>query len=130
MWECDVCKNKAPDEFIGSLCLDCKRQYIGQEAEDYKPDRFEQREEEKIQYPTLEKLRKVEGKSHLCGEFLDFIRSKYVLFDPAIPREQFGYVGSGDYINSEKLLAEFFGIDLEQAEEERQQILKSLHSQN
>lgn len=130
MWDCEVCKNKAEEGFISYTCLDCKRQYIGQEAEDYKPDRFEQREEEKVQYPMLEKLRRVEGKSHLCGEFLDFIRSKYVLFDRSIPREQFGYVGSGDYINPEKLLAEFFDIDLEQAEEERQQILKSLHSQN
>lgn len=99
-------------------------------AVNYKPDRFERREEEKIQYPMLEKLKRIEEKSHLCGEFFDFIRSKYVLFDPSVPREQFGYVGSGDYINPEKLLAEFFDIDMEQAEEERQQILKYLHSQN
>lgn len=44
MWDCEACKNKAVDGFINTLCLDCKRQYIGQEAEDYKPDRFEQRE--------------------------------------------------------------------------------------
>lgn len=130
MWDCEACKHRAEEGFISYTCLDCKRQYIGQEAEDYKPDRFEGREEEKVQYPMLEKLRRVEGKSHLCGEFLDFIRSKYVLFDPSIPREQFGYVGSGDYINPEKILADFFGIDLEKVEEERRQILKSLHPQN
>lgn len=131
MWDCDKCKNQAPDGFINTLCLDCKRQYIGQEAEDYKPDRFEQQEEsEKQQYPMLEKIKAVEPASHICGDFLDFIRSKYVLFDPSLQQEQFGYVGAGDYINSEKLLAEFFDIDLEQAEEERQQILKSLCPQN
>lgn len=131
MWDCDRCKNQAPDGFINTLCLDCKRQYIGQEAEDYKPDRFEQQEEsEKEQYPMLEKIKAVEPASRICGDFLDFIRSKYVLFDSSLPREQFGYVGAGDHINSEKLLAEFFDIDLEQAEEERQQILKSLRPQN
>lgn len=131
LYQCIGCLHHSdkPDH-IASICLDCKRQYVGQEAEDYKPDRFERRDEEKVQYPMLEKLRRVEEKSHLCGEFLDFIRSKYVLFDPSIPREQFAYVSSGDFINSEKLLAEFFDIDLEQAEEERQQILKSLHSLN
>lgn len=82
------------------------------------------------EYPMLEKLKKVEGEAHLCGEFLDFIRSKYVLFDSHIPREQSFYTGSGDYINEEKLLAEFFGIDLGQVEEEKQQILKFLHQQN
>lgn len=25
--------------YLSMVCLDCKRQYIGQEAEDYKPDR-------------------------------------------------------------------------------------------
>lgn len=75
----------------------------------------------------LKKLKNVEKESNLCGEFLDFIRSKYVLFDPSVPREQLGYIGSGDYINPEKLLAEFFGIDLELVEEERKQILMSLH---
>lgn len=128
MWDCEVCKNRANEGFISYACLDCKRQYIGQEAEDYKPDRFEQKEEAGIQeYPMLEKLKNVEKESHLCGEFLDFIRSKYVLFDPSVPREQLGYIGSGDYINPEKLLAEFFGIDLELVEEERKQILMSLH---
>lgn len=126
MWDCESCKNKVKEGFINTQCLDCKRQYIGQGAEDYKPDRFEQKEEKKTQYPMLEEMRRIEGESQLCGEFFDFIRSKYVLFDPSVSREQPGYIGSGDYINPEKLLAEFFGIDLKQAEEERQQLLKSI----
>lgn len=81
-------------------------------------------------YPMLDKIKKLQGKSNLCSDFIDFIRNKYVLFNRNIPREQPGYIGTGDYIDCNKLLAEFFGIDLEQAEEERQQILKSLHSQN
>ena len=82
------------------------------------------------EYPMLDKIEKLQGESNLCSEFLDFIRSKYVIFDPRIPGERPGYIGAGDYINPEKLLAEFLGIDLEQAEDERQKILKSLHPLN
>lgn len=82
------------------------------------------------EYPMLDKIEKLKEKSNLCSDFLDFIRNKYVLFEKNIPRERPGYIGAGDYINCSKLLAEFFGIDLEQAEEERQQILKSLRSQS
>ena len=82
------------------------------------------------EYPMLDKIEKLQRESNLCSDFLDFIRNKYVLFDKNIPREMPGYIGVGDYIEYNKLLAEFFGIDLEQAEEERQQILKSLHPQN
>lgn len=57
MWDCDVCKHRAKEGFISCTCLDCKREYPGQEAEDYKPDRFEQQEEAEAQeYPMLEKL--------------------------------------------------------------------------
>ena len=35
-------------------------------------------------------------------------------------------MGNGDYINKEKLLSEFFDIDLEEAERERQAILASI----
>lgn len=39
--ECILCKHKANKGFINTTCLNCKRQYIGQEAEDYKTDKFE-----------------------------------------------------------------------------------------
>lgn len=79
------------------------------------------------EYPMLDKIEKNQGKLNLCGDFLDFVRSKYVLFNPNTPMEQLGYIGASDHIDYNKLLAEFFEIDLEQAEEERQQFLKSLH---
>lgn len=56
-----------------------------------------------------------------------FIQSKYAMFSKSVQREQFGFVGAGDYINPEKLLADFFGIDLEQAERERQHILTKIN---
>ena len=39
--DCYNCKNKAKNGFINSLCLNCKRQYPGQEAEDRKPDLYQ-----------------------------------------------------------------------------------------
>ena len=35
-------------------------------------------------------------------------------------------MGAGDYINKEQLLAEFFDIDLDEANKERELLLKSL----
>lgn len=40
LYQCIGCLNHSDKPgYIASICLDCKRQYIGQEAEDYKPDR-------------------------------------------------------------------------------------------
>lgn len=36
-------------------------------------------------------------------------------------------MGNGDYINKEKLLAEFFNIDLDEAEREKDMLLQSLY---
>lgn len=40
LYQCIGClyHSDKPD-YIASICLDCKRQYVGQEAEDYKSDR-------------------------------------------------------------------------------------------
>lgn len=51
---------------------------------------------------------------------------KYAVFERRQKRES-PFVnpdGASDYINKEKLLAEFFGIDLEEAEREKEQLLQ------
>lgn len=40
------------------------------------------------------------------------------MFDKKQERDSGVFLGSGDHINTEKLLAEFFEIDLEEAEKE------------
>lgn len=82
--------------------------------------------QESVNTPMLNKMLEVQDKSQLCREFLNFIQSRYALFDCSIPREQPWYFGTGDYIVQEKVLAEFFGIDLEEALNEKDLLLQSL----
>lgn len=83
---------------------------------------------ENLKTPTLNRMLEIQEDSQLCGEFLDFLLNKFSLFDKKQTRETpyMDVMGAGDYINKEKLLAEFFDIDMEEVEKERQMILKSL----
>ena len=75
--------------------------------------------------PELDKMLAVKEQSQICGEFLEFLKAKYDMFDRKVPREDNIYLkGTSDYINNEKILAEFFGIDLELAEKEKSAILE------
>ena len=77
---------------------------------------------------TLDRMLEVQEQSELCGEFLNWFLCKYIVFERRQKRES-PFVnpdGVGDYINKERLLAEFFDIDLDEAERERESILKSL----
>lgn len=78
--------------------------------------------------PTLDRMLEIQEQSELCGEFLDWLLYKYTFFERKQKRESpfVNADGAGDYINKERLLAEFFDIDLDEAEMERQHILKSL----
>lgn len=77
---------------------------------------------------TLDRMLEIQEQSELCGEFLDWFLHKYAVFERRQRRESpfVNADGASDYINKEKLLAEFFGIDLDEAEREKESILKSL----
>ena len=62
----------------------------------------------------------------LCGRFLEWLRGKYAMFRLNVPRENLFFRGKGDYINGKEVLAEFFGIDMDAAEDEREMLLSSL----
>lgn len=83
---------------------------------------------DKIETPTLDRMVEIQEQSQLCGEFLDWFLRKYTVFDRKQKRESplADVMGNGDYINKEKLLAEFFDIDLVEAEKERQAILDNI----
>lgn len=53
---------------------------------------------------------------------------KYTVFEKRQNRETpfDNVMGSGDYINKEKLLAEFFDIDLEEAQREKDLLFKGV----
>ena len=74
--------------------------------------------------PMLDKMLKVKEQSQICGEFLEWLQSRYAMFRLSEAREEPYYIGVGDYINIEKELAEFFGIDLEKAEKEKELLLE------
>ena len=78
-----------------------------------------------VKTPTLDRMVEIQDQSQLCGEFLDWFLRKYAVFDKKQKRESpfADVMSNGDYINKEKLLAEFFDIDLVEAEKERQAIL-------
>lgn len=84
---------------------------------------------EKLKTPTLDEMVETQEQSQLCGEFLDWFLRKYTVFDRKQKRESpyANVMGNGDYINKEKLLAEFFDIDLDEAEREKDMLLQSLH---
>lgn len=84
---------------------------------------------EKLKTPTLDKMIEIQEQSQLCGEFLDWFLRKYTVFDRKQKRETpyANVMGNGDYINKEKLLAEFFNIDLDEAEREKDMLLQSLY---
>lgn len=79
---------------------------------------------DKPKTPTLDKMLEIQEKSQLCGEFLEWLQSKYAMFRINESRPDPFYHGSGDYINTEQLLAEFFEIDLNAAEKEKHAIIQ------
>lgn len=83
--------------------------------------------------PTLDRMLEIQEQSQLCGEFFKWLQSKYAMYDKKIKRES-PFIDvmrdSGDYINAEKLLAEFFDIDLDEAEKEKHMCLKAVVEYN
>jgi hypothetical protein len=75
--------------------------------------------------PECEKLLKIHPKSQTLGFFLEWLQHKYV----------FANWGKNDRlypenISIEKLLAEYFEIDLDKVDKEREQLLKWIREQN
>jgi hypothetical protein len=86
---------------------------------------------EKIETPELDKIRKIREKSQAIGEFLDWLLgekgyhiAEYKKFDE-FDEEQLVTI----YLDREKILGEYFGIDLKKAEEERVKILNSIRQE-
>lgn len=77
-------------------------------------------------YPMLEKMKSVREKSEICGAFLEWLQTKFVMFDKSIPHDDLFYYGIGDFINIERVLADYFDIDLRKVEEEKSEILKCM----
>jgi hypothetical protein len=81
----------------------------------------------KNNYPEHEKLKNIQEESELCAEFLEWLQYRYDLIDRHEKFEEH-YVqrGYSSPINKEKLLAEFFDIDLSEIEKEKQKMIEEL----
>jgi hypothetical protein len=84
---------------------------------------------DKITTPELDKMSAIHKESNAIGGFLDWIGSRdppLYLCECAREEEAFFPV----YPNIEKLLAEFYQIDLNKVEEERRLLLEMVREQN
>ena len=81
------------------------------------------------EHPELDKMQSVSETSNKIGEFLDYLfhEKGYVLcywrHNNAWNTDHLEMVGS----TTEKLLAEYYNVDLDKAEKERQAILDSIN---
>ena len=107
---------------ITRICKTCKRIYnnISISAE----------------YPEHQKLQKIQDKSQSIGEFLEWLGESGFTVCRWVDgyKDDMGeWVPSGYYPNkrsTERLLADFFDIDLKKIEEEKQKMLKELRKVN
>ena len=83
----------------------------------------------KTNTPALDHLSEVNDQMQICGEFLEFLEKKYAMFERKEKSKEPLYLGIGDYINKEHVLAEFFEIDMKELEKERMLLLQMARQQ-
>jgi hypothetical protein len=76
---------------------------------------------ETAQYPEHDKLEKVQEQSQTIGEFLEWLSSEKEIH---LARWHNTCDLRDVHTDKEKLLAEFFGIDLKKLEEEKRQMIE------
>lgn len=81
-------------------------------------------------YPECDKARKIAHFSQKIGEFLDWLEidKRICLMEDRGPGDEDGFRYYHTLYSKERLLAEFFDIDLDKWEEEKRAILKKLQS--
>lgn len=74
--------------------------------------------------PTLDRMLAVKEQSQLCGEFLEWLQYRYTLCHRPTRDRWNHYTPAA--IDIESLLADFFEIDLDEADREKREILEEL----
>jgi len=77
-----------------------------------------------MQYPEHEKLKKVQDKSQTIGEFLEWLgyEKDYAICEIEERYQRYYPIS----INHQKLLGQYFDIDLDKLEKEKRQMLETL----
>ncbi len=81
-----------------------------------------------MQYPECEKLKAVVQESQIIGEFLEGMGEKGYVLGKRDTEWPYGLTSIN--IPTEKLLAEYFGIDLNKVESEKRQMLDQMRELN
>lgn len=84
-----------------------------------------------VKTPMLDKIKACEELSLDLGEFLEWLSGRFLLLDRSRKRAEdeqavIDALGAGDNISIEKILADYFHIDLMEAERERAALLKAI----
>jgi hypothetical protein len=82
-----------------------------------------------MQTPMLDKMESIKKDSQICGEFLEWLMSKFHMMNKHEPRENLYVEPYTSHFSIEGLLAEYFDIDLVKVEKEKQQILNEIRTQ-
>jgi len=77
------------------------------------------------EYPEHDKMHLIKNKSQIIGEFLEWLVEKYGIVFAHYP-ENNDFIEEFPYKRKEQWLAEFFNIDLNEIENEKQTMLKEL----
>lgn len=77
-------------------------------------------------YPEHEKVQRVREKSQAVGEFLDWIGDRKGWFLAEYPDDS--ACASKVYIDDQRLLAEFFGIDYDELMAEKDRMLEEIRA--
>jgi len=91
---------------------------------------IELKHETKLKTPELDKISAVHDKSMAMGDFIEWLKHSR---DPPLYLciyDEDAEAFFDPMINTEKLLAEYFKIDLNKVEKERQELLEFIRSSN
>lgn len=86
----------------------------------------------KLKFPEHDKVQALNGKHNVIGEFIDWLKTKYILATYVNNEcsEDFPEILSPVWVNTNDLLAEYFKINLEALENERCTLFKALKNSN
>jgi hypothetical protein len=77
-------------------------------------------------YPMHEKLAQVQEKSQAIGEFLEFLNISKKFWLCQVGGEEGNHYFFPASYDEQRLIGEFFGIDIDKLEEEKKSMLKTL----
>lgn len=81
-----------------------------------------------MEYPEHEKMKAVKAESQAIGEFLEWLRSRNVILCEYVEGRNFPQHHELENKSEEKIIAEYFGIDLKKIDAEKQAMLDSLRA--